>query len=402
MKTYVLTPGQADLLSGTYGSEFVNKNVIAVSIEAPVALSQVRIEKAMLEMAKSHPGLRSVLTAADSGRDSRQWVHAEEDSLACALFVREEARSELVADEMSLLVGQMASRFDVVAGITWGVIQLRTGSSEHLVFVFNHIVCDFLSASQFIRTFIRAYTHDGALPSSRDTYLQYLCGLEEAWTSPPVDEVLWWHDRPWASIPALPESQPQSAPIRRTPRVDVLHERDLATDKLTEGSLIQTVEQGLRDVTNLAVTRVDAAVHGRATRLERSAGGWVSHALPYIRDVSGQSSDFEDTRRCATSWPAAFRSVRSRTDLSMEHHLRAHAFVNFFGSSDPLQWTVEGFRMSPVQPAYQAPGRSSLTPIHLKVRKGHEKWTFVWSLAGEDVQSAVADHVIRTLTRRAA
>lgn len=401
MKTYVLTPGQSDILRGTYSPEFINKNVIAVSIEAPEPMSPERIRKAMLATALRHPGLRSVLTATEFQLMSRQWVHAEVDALSCALLTHEELSAEYAAEEMSLLVEQMADRLDIAHGITWGVIHLRTSPCEQLVFVFNHIVCDFLAASQFIRTFIRSYARDGALLGPRDTYLDYLSALEDAWSKPPADDALWWHDRPWASVPTLPESEAERLSSRPVPRVDVLHEGDLVIGKLTEDTLIRTIDQVLRDLTCMTVTRVDAAVHGRSTRLEQLAGGWLSHALPYIHDVSGESTGLPETKRHAKSWPAAFGSVRTRPDLAMEHHLRAHAFVNFFGSADPLQWIVEGFRMSTVQPAYQAPDRSSLTPIHLKVRKSNEKWAFVWTLASGEIPAALADQVIHTLTERA-
>ncbi|NQX11189.1 hypothetical protein HQQ80_06100 [Microbacteriaceae bacterium VKM Ac-2855] len=404
LETFVLTPGQSDILRGTYTREFIDKNVIAVAVLAPETLSPGRIEAAMASMAASHPALRSVLTDVGSASTCRQLFEDNAAALGRAGLIYAEADPEFLQAQMTAQVGRMAERLDAAAGATWGIVRLRVGPQDHLLFVFNHMVADFLAASQFIRTFIRAYARGSSEVVVTDTYLDYLRDLEAASVAEPDRDVRWWHERPWGSVPALADdsaSAGNGTPIRR---LDVLDEREIAGERLTEGALIDLLEESLREVAGVEVTRVDSAVHGRRSRVERLAGGWISHAVPHIRTASDVRVDAETAKKRAASWPAALPAVRRRADLSVHDHFRAHAFVNFFGSTDPQRWIVEGFQMSAVQSRYEMPARASLTPIRLVVRKSQGRWSLVWTLDSDfprtDIPQLVATRVVETLTQR--
>lgn len=374
-----MTPGQQDILRGTYTSDFINRNAMCFAVEAPGLVDDSRVERGIVAMIRQHPVLRMI--PVKEGPDWRQHLLTPDLDWR-GFFVHDQVEPQALRDGMTARATSLIERFDVFASPPWGIVRIRAGETDYLVFVFNHLLTDLVAVSHFIRTFIIAAQGGGEEALVPDTYVAYLEALESEWASDPSEDARWWIDRPWGEIPSVPDLQlVDGAP--RSERVDILDllpERELRAARLSEALLIDAVEQAIRDVTRVPITRIDAARVGRNNHRERSASGWLSHAVPFVT-ARASSTDLADARNRAAAWIAAFRRVRARPDLTTEDHFSAQVFVNFFGTFSPQNWTLEGFRVAAVQPDYRVPGRSSLTPFHLKVRKAGDDWAFEWSMS---------------------
>ena len=407
MHDYGLTPGLWDIIGGTYGLAFVNRNAVAAAIEAPVCLAPATVREALRAMASTHPVLRMSLSHPTDPRLCRQVIAGVDDAVARAILVHDDDAPEApdaLQARMTHHVAAVADRLDVAAGVTWGVAHLTAGATHHLVFVFNHVVCDLLSASQFIRTFVCSTESACERPAPPDTYLEHLRIAGVDLDADDGAATSWWHARPWAHIGEVPGIEPgRTGSSGLTTWVDVLDEGIT----VTEHRLIHAIDQGLRDVTSLTTTRIDSAVHGRGSRVTRTAGGWISHAVPYLAAPGEGAPAVESTRRRAGTWPSAFASVRARPDLPMDVQLRAHAFVNFFGSLDPRRWSHDGYRLSAVQPDFEPAGRASLTPLRLRVNSVNRRWVATWTVSESftdrhGVAKEVAERALKNLASMSA
>lgn len=393
-----MTAGQQDILRGTYSTTFINRNAQCFTIEAPGLVDRHRIENAFQEMGRKHPVLRMV--PVQRGSEWRQKILAPDD-VSVGQFVKDDVSIDELQARMDELVLEMIEGFDVFDRPAWGVVQLRTASSDWFVFIFNHIAADLIAVSHFVRTFVMSLVLEKQINPTRDTYLDYLEGLEKRWTQASSEQTQWWVERPWGEIPPLPGLLAiQGAP--RTERVDVVdwvHESDLQDGKLSEDRLVRAVEQSVRDIAGVPTTRIDAARVGRNTHIERSAGGWLSHALPFVNTQNKAFDELAQTRDTAAVWISAFQQVRSRPDLTIQDHFSAQVFLNFFGTFNPEKWALAGFRVSRIQPNYATPGRTSLTPFHIKVRSVAGQWSFAWSLSPQYEKTDMFD-LLRERTRQ--
>ncbi len=337
------------------------------------------------------------MVPVESGSEWRQSILSAGAAEVEYEFVRENVSNESLQDRMDALSHDMIKHFDVFEKPSWGVIQLRDPEADHLVFIFNHFAADLLAVSQFVRSFVFALVRGEGASLPGDTYLEFLDTLETKWSEPVSEEARWWIERPWKAIPALPgvsiaddEQASDGADL-----VVFVPESDIRAQKLSEAAIVEAIDRSVRDVTGVEVTRIDAARVGRNNHVERSASGWLSHALPFVNTDGRSNVDLALARETAPSWIAAFPIVRRRTDLSNEEHFGAQVFINFFGTFSPESWTFGGFRVSRNQPRYAPPGRVSLTPLSLKIRKSNENWVLNWSLSrryqGVDLLRAVSD-----------
>lgn len=379
LRSHTMTPGQQDILRGTYSADFINRNAMCFAVEAPGLVDDSRIERGIVAMIRQHPVLRMI--PAQEGPDWRQHMLSPDLDWR-GFFVHDLVELQALREGMTAGATSLIEGFDVFASPPWGVARVRADDTDYLVFVFNHLLTDLVAVSHFIRTFIIAALGDGEDSLVPDTYIAYLEALEREWASDPSDDVRWWLERPWGEITSVPDLQLVDGALRseRVEIVDLLPERELHAGRLSEALLIDAVEQAIRDIAHVPITRIDAARVGRSNHRERSAGGWLSHAVPFV-STQESSTDLADARNKAAAWIAAFRHVRARPDLTTEDHFSAQVFVNFFGTFSPQNWTLKGFRVAAVQPSYRVPGRSSLTPFHLKVRKAGEDWAFEWSMS---------------------
>ncbi|SEE78642.1 Condensation domain-containing protein [Arthrobacter alpinus] len=378
----VLTLGQSDLVRGTYGPDYSNRYVIAMAITAPGHLDRRRIEAAAQNMERSHPALRTSLTSLTSVFLSRQVVSDHVSGQSRAIHVSVFPDGDDIQDVMDRHVRAMAEQFDVVDGQTWGTVHIRGDNRDYVVFVFNHVLADLVSAAQFVRTFTRSYARERCSPSMKDTYVEFLSELESQWLRTPGADVNWWLQRPWAGISEMPQLQTVddnqgSAAMQRIDRINGA----VIASNFDEGLVISALAQAVQESTSLDLIRIDAAAHGRHDSLRRGAGGWVAHALPFILSNSNHAADVEATKAAADSWPASFQRVRNQPNLPLQQQISGHAFVNFFGSFNPANWKSDGFTASPVQPKYQPSGGTSLTPIRLKIQKQASDWVFAWSFS---------------------
>ncbi|WP_146243171.1 condensation domain-containing protein [Curtobacterium sp. MCPF17_031] len=390
-----MTAGQQDILRGTYPREFINRNAQCFAIDAPGLIDSTHLHRAISAMRENHPVLRMIPTG--SGSEWRQSILSPSAAEGEYEFVLETVSNESLQDRMDALSHDMIERFDVFAKPSWGVIQLRAAEADHLVFIFNHFAADLLAVSQFVRSFVFALVRGEGTSLPGDTYLEFLDALEAKWSGPLSEEARWWIERPWKAIPALPgvylADDEQAAD--GSDLVAFVPESSIRSQKLSEALIVEAVDRSVRDVTGVEVTRIDAARVGRNNHVERSASGWLSHAVPFVNTDGRSNADLALARETAPSWIAAFPVVRGRADLSNEKHFGAHVFLNFFGTFSPESWTFGGFRVSRKQPRYAPPGRVSLTPLSLKVRKSNENWVLNWSLSrryqGADLLRAVSD-----------
>lgn len=401
MFTGILTPGQSDLIGGTYGPDFANRYVVSMSVRAPTRMSKDRISEAMRFTEQSHPALRAALTDLQSVQKCRQVISPYEDDNNHFSLSEVDIGDVDLQRCMDNSVATMASGFDLLQGKTWGITHLRADHSDHLVFAFNHAFCDFVSAAQFVSTFIRSYVRGARAPGMRDSYMEYLEQLERSWESSGDPAVDWWQSRPWKNVTEL-VSQNDAAPVSGAPfyRDVVMDSKNTGEQGISDIHIIRALEEVLREVTTSSVIRLDVAVHGRDNRVRRAAGGWVAHALPFILDRRPGQDSLSATREMASAWPAAFAKVRARSDIPQKQQIGGHAFVNFLGSFDPRRWSLEGYTASEVQPRYEAPGRISSTPIQLRIRKNAEGWLFSWSFASSFGQSAIPVNIISKVHER--
>lgn len=376
-----MTAGQHDILRGTYSADFINRNAQCFSIDAPGLLDRRHVEVAMLAMEAQHPVLRTVPLRVDG--EWRQEILPPGSGDTAGRLVMDEVGPGHVSTRTTELVSEMVEQFDVFERPSWGVLQIRTAGVDRLVFVFNHFAADLIAVSQFVRSFVAVLVLGDRAELLPDTYETYLAGLEQRWEEAPSADARWWMDRPWGDIPPLPGLRAVAGAPRLDPPefVDLLPQQDLPHGKLSEAMLVGAVEKSIRDVSGVSVARVDAARVGRNNHVERSASGWLSHALPFVTTSGASLDELTRARETADSWITAFRRVRGRPDLTTEDHFSAHVFLNFFGTFSPDKWTYEGFRVSRDQPAYKVPGRSSVTPVHLKVRKAGDRWALSWALS---------------------
>ena len=91
----------------------------------------------------------------------------------------------------------------------------------------------------------------------------------------------------------------------------------------------------------------------------------------------------------------------------MDVQLRAHAFVNFFGSLDPRRWSHDGYRLSAVQPDFEPAGRASLTPLRLRVNSVNRRWVATWTVSESftdrhGVAKEVAERALKNLASMSA
>ncbi|WP_165788070.1 condensation domain-containing protein [Arthrobacter glacialis] len=378
----VLTLGQSDLVRGTYGPDYSNKYVIAMAITAPGRLDRRRFEVAAQNMESSHPALRTSLTSLTSVSLSRQVVSDHISGQSRAIHLSVFPDGDDIQYAMDRHVRAMAEQFDVVDGKTWGTVHVVGESRDYVVFVFNHVLADLVSAAQFVRTFTRSYARERCAPSMKDTYVEFLRELESHWLRTPGADENWWMQRPWDSISEIPQLQSEDANqgSAAMQRFDRINGADIASN-FDEGLAISALAQAVQESTSLDHIRIDAAVHGRCDSLRRGAGGWVAHALPFILNNSNHAADVEATKSAADSWPASFQRVRSQSNLPLQQQISGHAFVNFFGSFNPAKWKSDGFTASPVQPMYKPSGGTSSTPIRLKIQKQASDWVFAWSFS---------------------
>lgn len=364
-------------------------------------LTQSRLLDAMHVTQSSHPALRASLSAVNSHAECRQIIRPANDRAEDLTFKQAETEDIRLQQSMDLHVAGLAAELDLVRGVTWGLIRISTETTDHLVFVFNHAFSDFVAASRFIRTFIRSYVQKSSAPSVKDTYIDYLRELEALWNVAPGPAASWWQRRPWDEVTELPgvQSLDSSGDADVTRRTTVLLAHEHASQSLNEASVIRALERSIREECEIDLIRIDSAVHGRDNRVRRAAAGWVSHALPYIFHPHLTCKDIFETKAAASAWPSAFHRVRNRTDITLQQKISGHAFVNFFGSFDPRSWTAEGFTASRVQPIYHAPGRATLTPIHLKIRRNAEQWILSWSITNRFSDDAVPERIVANVQR---
>ncbi|MFF2502367.1 condensation domain-containing protein [Streptomyces sp. NPDC058067] len=393
--------GQFDAVFGPYGADFINANVISVALATEEPISHLRLRSAITQLRQRHPSLRMRLTTLASVTDCRQIIDDSDDQDYGFVQVHGQSHEDEAPARMNEYLAELVRGLDVVEGRTWGVVHLRTRSVNYLVFTFSHVIADLLSVTLLVREFIRIYNEGGAHGSTNDTYEEYLTEIAAAWRSSVSPHVAWWLQQPWTDLPAMPGLHTRSRSTEASQRhhTDVLP-RAGRTARLTDTDVIGAVGQSLRDVAGLPHTRIDVSTHGRLTRSRRSAIGWISRAVPYFIDWGkGRSRADVDQLLIALkdrerTWDAAFPAIRQLAEVPIENQFGAHAFVNFFGSFDPTRYALKQFSVSPIQPFFSPPRRSSFTPLHLTVRRTPDSWLLSWrfheDFDDKDIPAAVA------------
>jgi hypothetical protein len=383
-RVYPLTPGQFDAVFGPYGPAFINAHVLAVTVVVDEPVDRRRLARAIAELRRRHPVLRSRLNEFGDAEDCRQIVDAaDHDAVEVAVHeLADESDASRAAELLTGGLADLARGFDIVEGRTWGVVRARIASVSYLVFAFTHFVSDLLSVMMVVREFAHLYNGAAIAFSNDDGYDTYLGEIARVRRSPCRDPaVAWWLRQPWTELSAMPglggdpvaeqDWTERTESISRTPR-------------LTDLTVIAAVSRSLRDVCGLTRTRIDVATHGRLTRSRWAAIGCIARVVPYFLDWKGNPSPDGVTRLLGEikarepAWDAAHPAVRRLPTVPVDQQLGAHAFVNFHGSFDATRYAVPPFSLAPVHLSVRRPPRFPFTPFRLTVRPARDSWQLSW------------------------
>jgi hypothetical protein len=400
------SPGQFDAVHGTYGQEFVEKNVLCVAFSTEKSLVGIDLMAVMAVVEASHAALRTTV------RDGATFLRTHHERGISptgpehGIFLDRSIDGGIEVDQMNTVVSEVGDLIDLSAGITWGVVSLTSPEGRWLLLVVNHMVCDLVSLRRYARTFADACSGSISRTQAPDRYFDYLAGVSRLWSSRAAGDASRWIDQPWENLPSLHQvgsvgSERRGQCVTRTDDV-VISAAMVSRD--APSHLARTLARSLNDIVGLSVTRVDRAIHGRSSSEARASAGWISHAVPDFTTWSGGKATMPILD--PAGWIRAFPHVRARIDLTRDHHLRAHAFVNDIGR---LTWRAPqqaGVSLVPVQPNYSAIKPESLTPIHVRNRRIGSVWHLSWSFRTElwitGVADEIADRVVSTLSTSSA